>query len=153
MSSPRCSRHPAQGQFLRSASAPTIDDVPSLQSTESESLERLIRNGIGVWFIFSSDMASICVQDTNIWVSSATVQGCLLVPVRMPSHWYWTWCSVKWRAYYGTDKLVNFLSVGKGMGRGDSRTRRGKTFKGSYGNSRPHAPKTQKTGGKQSTKK
>jgi 30S ribosomal protein S31 len=26
------------------------------------------------------------------------------------------------------------------MGRGDKRTGKGKTFKGSYGNTRPHAP-------------
>jgi len=26
------------------------------------------------------------------------------------------------------------------MGKGDKRTKRGKTFKGSYGNSRPHQP-------------
>lgn len=30
------------------------------------------------------------------------------------------------------------------MGKGDKRTKRGKTFKGSYGNSRPHQPGTKK---------
>jgi 30S ribosomal protein S31 len=32
------------------------------------------------------------------------------------------------------------------MGRGDKRTRKGKIFKGSYGKSRPHAPKKKATG-------
>lgn len=53
----------------------------------------------------------------------------------------------------GRATIMVCLRVGEGMGRGDSRTRRGKTFKGSYGNSRAHAPKTQKTGTKQTTKK
>jgi len=30
------------------------------------------------------------------------------------------------------------------MGRGDKRTKKGKTFKGSYGNSRPHDPTKKK---------
>jgi len=35
------------------------------------------------------------------------------------------------------------------MGKGDKRTRRGKTFKGSYGKSRPHkVPKKKKPAGK-----
>lgn len=31
------------------------------------------------------------------------------------------------------------------MGRGDKRTRKGKTFKGSYGKSRPHDPNKKET--------
>lgn len=30
------------------------------------------------------------------------------------------------------------------MGKGDKRTRKGKTFKGSYGNTRPHFPNKKK---------
>lgn len=39
------------------------------------------------------------------------------------------------------------------MGRGDSRTRRGKIFKGSYGNTRPNTPRTQNTTKKETAKK
>jgi ribosomal small subunit protein bTHX len=46
----------------------------------------------------------------------------------------------------GLFTLQSFLQEGDCMGRGDSRTRRGKIFKGSYGNTRkqrtanPHKP-------------
>ena len=39
------------------------------------------------------------------------------------------------------------------MGKGDKRTKRGKTFKGSYGKSRPHDPdKKKKAGGTAASK-
>ena len=34
------------------------------------------------------------------------------------------------------------------MGKGDKRTKRGKTFKGSYGNTRPHDPNKKKPAAK-----
>jgi len=39
------------------------------------------------------------------------------------------------------------------MGRGDKRTGKGKTFKGSYGNTRPHAPKKKAAAKKPAGKK
>jgi len=38
------------------------------------------------------------------------------------------------------------------MGRGDKRTRKGKIFKGSYGNTRPHGTKKAAAAAKSSTK-
>jgi len=37
--------------------------------------------------------------------------------------------------------MFQFNSIGAVMGRGDKRTRKGKIFKGSYGNTRPHGTK------------